>query len=135
MGTLALCQSNICPKSDGTNVTYNLSFDDIQSIFKTYPSGKLWFNISIMASNTDLTSRLKSWNKQFEFVVRQKYLQNVPHKISEVDFWTKFFQSHYFHRDRITNNTADLFSDCVSKDEEGLDFYQYIMWIHFATSK
>ncbi len=52
--------------------------------------------------------------------MRQKYLLNVPHKISEVEFWTKFFQSHYFHRDRLTSSNNDLFSDCVVKDEEGI---------------
>ena len=77
------------PKSDGTNgLVFNITLDDIQSIFKTYPAVKI------------------------------KYAQNVPHKMSEKDFWTKFFQSYYFRRDQINTNASDLFADCAAKDEE-----------------
>ena len=68
---------------------YNITFDDIQSIFKTYPAVKI------------------------------KYAQNVPHKMSEKDFWTKFFQSYYFRRDQINATANDLFADCAIKDDEG----------------
>lgn len=81
---------NICPKSDGSNIVYNISFDDIQSIFKTYPTVKL------------------------------KYVQNVPSKMSEKDFWTKFFQSYYVRRDKINSATNDLFADCSTKDNDDL---------------
>ncbi len=55
--------SNICAKSDGSNgLIYNISYDDIQSIFKTYPE------------------------------VKVKYIQNVPNKMTELEFWDKFFQ-------------------------------------------
>ena len=83
-------QSHIAPKSDGANgLVYHISFDDIQSIFKTYPA------------------------------VKQKYTQNVPHKMSEKDFWAKFFQSYYFRRDQINTTSTDLFADCPVKENDG----------------
>ena len=76
-------------KMDGCNgLRLNLTPDIIQAIFKTYPA------------------------------VKRKHLQAVPHEMDEKDFWTKFFQSHYFHRDRSLNSSpADLFADCVKTDE------------------
>ena len=97
--------ADIQPQSDGANgLKYNLTPDIIDSIFRTYPA------------------------------VRQKYLQHVPHNLSETEFWTKFFQSHYFHRDRLlpslsntslTSSSAketpkDLFVQCAKEDEEHL---------------
>ena len=64
--------SDIKPQADGANgIKYNLTVDVINSIFKTYPA------------------------------VKKKHFENVPAKMSEQDFWNRFFQSHYFHRDRI----------------------------------
>lgn len=52
--------------------------------------------------------------------VRQKHSECVPNKMSENQFWTKFFQSHYFHRDRIhSTSTKDLFTDCAKIDDQG----------------
>eukprot|EP00026_Physarum_polycephalum_P005369 Phypoly_transcript_05401.p1 GENE.Phypoly_transcript_05401~~Phypoly_transcript_05401.p1 ORF type:complete len:584 (+),score=115.30 Phypoly_transcript_05401:70-1821(+) len=34
-------------------------------------------------------------------VVEKAYRDNVPTKMSEQDFWVKYFQSQYFHRDRL----------------------------------
>ena len=64
--------AEIKPQADGANgLKYNLTPDIIESIFKTYPA------------------------------VKRKHIENVPSKLSEQEFWTKFFQSHYFHRDRV----------------------------------
>lgn len=46
--------------------------------------------------------------------VAKKHQELVPIKMSETEFWNKFFQSRYFNRDR----TKDLFSDCAKSDEK-----------------
>uniref|UniRef100_A0A915PDY6 BSD domain-containing protein n=1 Tax=Setaria digitata TaxID=48799 RepID=A0A915PDY6_9BILA len=75
-------------QSEGANgVKLNLSIDTIQSIFRTYPA------------------------------VERKHLELVPHEMTEQQFWAKFFQSHYFHREReATSNPSDPFSDCAKAD-------------------
>ena len=90
VGVSASFLADVRPRADGCNgLRYNLTSDTIQSIFTTYPA------------------------------VKKIYLEKVPDKMSEKDFWTKFFQSHYFHRDRINqgNNSDDIFADCVKKDD------------------
>lgn len=72
-----------------TSHRYNLTADIIQSIFKTYPA------------------------------VKRKHLENVPAKMSEQEFWTKFFQSHYFHRDRLHGKgVKDIFTECAKDDDK-----------------
>jgi len=77
---------------DGANrIKYNLTPDIIESIFKTYPA------------------------------VKKKHLDNVPAKLTEQEFWTKFFQSHYYHRDRVhAQGTKDLFTECAKDDDKAI---------------
>ncbi|KAK7582157.1 hypothetical protein V9T40_013602 [Parthenolecanium corni] len=82
---------NIKPQVDGCNsVKYNLNYETINCIFKTYPA------------------------------VRKKHLEYVPNKLSESEFWKKFFESHYFHKDRINLAASDIFSECAKYDEQEL---------------
>ena len=53
------------------------------------------------------------------FAVKKKHAEYVPHQMTESEFWTRFFQSHYFHRDRTALANKDLFTECAKKDEEG----------------
>lgn len=46
--------------------------------------------------------------------VAKMHQELVPTKMTEIEFWNKFFQSRYFNRDR----TKDMFSDCVKSDEK-----------------
>ena len=78
--------------TDGCNggVRYLLTSDVMASIFRTYPS------------------------------VKQKHLKCVPNKMTEEEFWKKFFSSHYLHRDKNINDTKDLFTDCGKQDEQSI---------------
>lgn len=40
--------------------------------------------------------------------------------MSEVEFWTNFFESYYIRKDQINSKSNDLFADCAYKDDEEL---------------
>lgn len=83
--------ADIKPQTDGCNgLKYNLTADIIECIFKTYPA------------------------------VKRKHSEYVPAKLTESEFWTKFFQSHYFHCDRILGGTKDIFTECGKIDDQAL---------------
>lgn len=91
IGVSAAFLAEIKPQTDGCNgLKYNLTADIIECIFKTYPA------------------------------VKKKHADNVPAKMSESEFWTKFFQSHYFHRDRIISGNKDIFTECGKMDDKAL---------------
>lgn len=56
----------------------------------------------------------------FIIAVKKKHAEAVPHLVSESEFWTRFFQSHYFHRDRHALPSKDIFTECAKIDEEGM---------------
>nr|CAG4641614.1 EOG090X04EN [Eurycercus lamellatus] len=89
VGVSASFLADIKPVTDGCNggIKYTVTPELMASIFRTYPS------------------------------VKQKHLKCVPTKMSEEEFWKKFFSSHYFHRDKNLTDTKDLFADCGKQDE------------------
>ena len=55
--------------------------------------------------------------------VKRAYDENVPDKLTEKEFWKRYFQSQYFHRDRVTGTTLnvaerDIFDKCAEEDEK-----------------
>lgn len=80
------------PDMHGCNeLRFNLTADTIEAIFKMYPA------------------------------VKQKYVNQVPHEVTEKEFWTEFFKSQHFHRDRAISSTAkDVFGDLAKKDESAI---------------
>ena len=91
-------QADIKGVTDGCNggVRYNVTPELMASIFRTYPS------------------------------VKAKHLKCVPAKMTEEEFWKKFFSSHYYHRDKALTDTKDLFADCGKQDEQGV-FYTFLL--------
>jgi len=81
------------PDMHGCNeLRFNLTADSINSIFRMYPA------------------------------VKDKYVKIVPTEMTEKEFWTEFFKSTHFHRDRIPKiagtTSKDMFGDLAKKDEQ-----------------
>lgn len=74
---------------NGKQITGNVNAETLWAILKTYPR------------------------------VAKKHQELVPVKMSEQEFWNKFFQSRYFNRDR----GKDLFTDCAKSDEKEWNSY------------
>jgi transcription initiation factor TFIIH subunit 1 len=71
-GTSSVLLADIKPAdSDGSDLKFTLNADIIHSIFTQYPG------------------------------VHRAYLDHVPTKLTEKEFWTLYFSSKYFHRNRI----------------------------------
>uniref|UniRef100_A0A183C017 BSD domain-containing protein n=1 Tax=Globodera pallida TaxID=36090 RepID=A0A183C017_GLOPA len=73
-------------QSEGINgIRLNLTTETIQAIFRTYPA------------------------------VERKHLELVPHELSEQEFWSRFFQSHYFHRAAVEFNGGKQVGECLKR--------------------
>ena len=90
MARFVCFQADIKPQTDGSNgnVQYNLTPEIMSSVFKTYPA------------------------------VKKKHGEYVPHRMTESEFWTLFFQSHYYSV-HTTSRTENVFSECSKYDDRG----------------
>nr|CCA17600.1 general transcription factor IIH subunit putative [Albugo laibachii Nc14] len=86
--TSALLTDLAGQNEDGGNVVkYNLNAEVIHQIFVQYPA------------------------------IHLAYQDQVPDKLSETEFWSAFFKSKYFHRDRKAGH-EDLFTKYEEKEQE-----------------
>ncbi|KAI6205797.1 hypothetical protein M3Y94_00833200 [Aphelenchoides besseyi] len=80
------------------------------------PSGFL-NSISQTEENNRIHLNLSMDTIRAIFKTYPKHLELVPHAMNEQEFWAKFFQSHYFHRERDMNEDPnDPFFDCDKND-------------------
>jgi transcription initiation factor TFIIH subunit 1 len=90
-GTSSVLLADIKPADgDGTDLKFTLNSDTIHSIFTQYPG------------------------------VHRAYLDHVPVKMTEKEFWTLYFSSKYFHRNRVVasnKNQVDIFEPYLKEME------------------
>ncbi|XP_064084474.1 general transcription factor IIH subunit 1-like isoform X2 [Macrobrachium nipponense] len=81
--------ADIKPQTDGSNgkVQYNITPEIMLAVFKTYPA------------------------------VKKKHSEYVPHRMSEAEFWTRFFQSHYYSV-HTNSSSENVFSECAKYDDK-----------------
>lgn len=73
--------------------------------------------------------------------VKKAFDLNVPHKVSETAFWTRFLQSQYFHRDRggltdvsTTMRRSSQQDDMFAGDREMDDSGAFQLYLFFSFS-
>lgn len=91
-GTSSALLADINPEDgEGSDIKFTLNANIIHSIFTQYPG------------------------------VHQAFLDHVPDKFSEKEFWTRYFSSKYFHRNRGATNKAqqdqDIFAPYMGQGE------------------
>jgi hypothetical protein len=75
-----------------TGIKMNLTPEIIRQIYKTYPA------------------------------IEKKFMEYVPHQMPEEQFWSKFFESHYFNRDRVPEfKRNDPFTETLEEDEAHIE--------------
>lgn len=96
-GTSSILLADLKPSLEQEDMKFTLNADIIHSIFTQYPG------------------------------VHKAYLDHVPDKLSEKEFWTKYFLSKYFHRNRMVTAKAsleeDIFADYMASVENDFNLH------------
>ena len=94
IGMSSAMLTDLKPASETNRLVYRLTPQVIHQIFVEYPS------------------------------VLQVYEEHVPHKISEKEFWERYFQSNYFHRTREQNTSSKQLLGRVTRGDYDDMFFQ-----------
>ncbi|OMH81644.1 General transcription factor IIH subunit 1 [Zancudomyces culisetae] len=80
---------------DNGNYKYTITPEIAKSIFKQYPE------------------------------IKNAYIENVPNKISEKEFWRRFLASQYFNRNRVKRSALaerdSIFDECMENEDKYLN--------------
>ena len=89
-GTSSMLTADVMMNNQGSQTEIKITADDIHAIFTQYPG------------------------------VQKAFLNNVPTTMSETEFWTAYFQSKYFHRNRVgsvrESGKGDIFEKYMEMD-------------------